>query len=102
MIKKNTNDKNDLQKKHAFEQSVRKLMEGINLFHGTNLTLNSDVDYDTYIMQTVAWYACCIQLFIALDYNFEFISKGSLTLAIGKCLWFSVKIKVCQSSLSSH
>ena len=29
-------------------------------------------------------------------------SKGSLTLAIGKCLWFSVKIKVCQSSLSSH
>ena len=28
-------------------------------------------------------------------------SKGSLTLAMGKCLWFSVKIKVCQSSLSS-
>ena len=27
--------------------------------------------------------------------------KGSLTLAMGKCLWFSVKIKVCQSSLSS-
>ena len=25
------------------------------------------------------------------------ISKGSLTLAMGKCLWFSVKIKVCQS-----
>ena len=24
--------------------------------------------------------------------------KGSLTLAMGKCLWFSVKIKVCQSS----
>ena len=29
------------------------------------------------------------------------IGKGSLTLAMGKCLWFSVKIKVCQSSLSS-
>ena len=29
------------------------------------------------------------------------IMKGSLTLAMGKCLWFSVKIKVCQSSLSS-
>ena len=29
------------------------------------------------------------------------LSKGSLTLAMGKCLWFSVKIKVCQSSLSS-
>ena len=28
-------------------------------------------------------------------------AKGSLTLAMGKCLWFSVKIKVCQSSLSS-
>ena len=28
-------------------------------------------------------------------------NKGSLTLAMGKCLWFSVKIKVCQSSLSS-
>ena len=27
--------------------------------------------------------------------------KGSLTLAMGKCLWFLVKIKVCQSSLSS-
>ena len=27
--------------------------------------------------------------------------KGSLTLAMGKCLWFSVKIKVCQSPLSS-
>ena len=29
------------------------------------------------------------------------LNKGSLTLAMGKCLWFSVKIKVCQSSLSS-
>ena len=28
-------------------------------------------------------------------------SKGSLTFAMGKCLWFSVKIKVCQLSLSS-
>ena len=27
--------------------------------------------------------------------------KGSLTLAMGKCLWFSVKIKVYQPSLSS-
>ena len=31
---------------------------------------------------------------------FDFL-KGSLTLAMGKRLWFSVKIKVCQSSLSS-
>ena len=31
---------------------------------------------------------------------FDFF-KGSLTLVMGKCLWFSVKIKVCQSSLSS-
>ena len=28
-------------------------------------------------------------------------AKGSLTLTMGKCLWFSVKIKVCQLSLSS-
>ena len=28
-------------------------------------------------------------------------SKGSLTLAMGKCVWFLVKIKVCQSSFSS-
>ena len=27
--------------------------------------------------------------------------KGSLTFAMGKCLWFSVKIKVFKSSLSS-
>ena len=31
----------------------------------------------------------------------EMLNKGSLTLAMGKCLRFSVKIKVCQSSLSS-
>ena len=31
----------------------------------------------------------------------DLVYKGSLTLAMGKCLWFSVKIKVCQSSLSS-
>ena len=35
---------------------------------------------------------------VAGDWDLE---KGSLTLAMGKCLWFSVKIKVCQSSLSS-
>ena len=29
------------------------------------------------------------------------MEQGSLTLAMGKCLWFSVKIKVCQLSLSS-
>ena len=28
--------------------------------------------------------------------------KGSLTLAMGKCLWFSVKLKVCQSALYSR
>ena len=33
--------------------------------------------------------------------NRGLLNKGSLTLAMGKCLWFSVKTKVCQSSLSS-
>ena len=35
------------------------------------------------------------------NYTCKVINKGSLTLAMGKCLWFSVKIKVWQSSLSS-
>ena len=30
------------------------------------------------------------------------MAKGSLTHAIVKCLWFSVKINVCQSSLSAQ
>ena len=34
-------------------------------------------------------------------FRFGEYGKGSLTLAMGKCLWLSVKIKVCQSSLSS-
>ena len=29
------------------DQPVRKLLEDINMFNGTNLTLNSDVDQDT-------------------------------------------------------
>ena len=43
----------------------------------------------------------------ASEYSFETnpfchaSRKGSLTLAMDKCLWFSVKIKVCQSSRSS-
>ena len=42
------------------------------------------------------------QIFKLSFWNYEIsILKGSLTLAMGKCLWFSVKIKVCQSSLSS-
>ena len=40
-------------------------------------------------------FVCVLELFKKL------IDKGSLTLAMGKCLWFSVKIKVCQLSLSS-
>ena len=28
--------------------------------------------------------------------------KRSITLAMAKCLWFSVKKRVCQSTLSSH
>ena len=31
----------------ALERSVRKLLKGLNKFHGTNLTLNYDVDQDT-------------------------------------------------------
>ena len=35
---------NDSQKSTALERSVRQLLEGLNMFHGTNLTLNCDVD----------------------------------------------------------
>ena len=35
------------------------------------------------------------------SFSSTFQGKGSLTLAMGKCLSFSVKIKVCQSCLSS-
>ena len=31
----------------TLEQSLNNLQEGLNLFHGANLTLNSDVDQDT-------------------------------------------------------
>ena len=31
------------------EWSVKYLLEGLNLFHGANLTLSSDVDQDTYM-----------------------------------------------------
>ena len=45
-----------------------------------------------------AYLYCCLLLYILILAS---LCKGSLTLAMGKCLWFSVKIKVCQSSLSS-
>ena len=30
----------------ALERSVKKILEGLNRFHGANLTFNSDVDQD--------------------------------------------------------
>ena len=39
------------------------------------------------------------RVFSLVDMNQK--TKGSLTLAMGKCLWFSVKLKACQASLSS-
>ena len=45
--KTNTNNKKDPQKKHRLGTVSKKKLEGLNLFHGTNLTLNSDVDQDT-------------------------------------------------------
>ena len=46
----NTNHKqqNDPQKQKALERSVKIVLpEGLNYFHGINLTLSSDVDKDT-------------------------------------------------------
>ena len=41
---RNTNVKKDPQKNISLERSVRKLLEGLNMFDGTNLTLITDVD----------------------------------------------------------
>ena len=41
------NDANDPQKKHRLRTVLKNnLLEGFNRFHGTNLTLSSDVDQD--------------------------------------------------------
>ena len=48
MAKTNINNKKDPQKKHGLG-TVRKLLECLNMFHGTNITLNSDVDQETYM-----------------------------------------------------
>ena len=45
--------------------------------------------------------SCVRAIYVKKCYVLVMKYKGSLTLAMGKCLWFSVKIKVCQSSLSS-
>ena len=39
--------KNNPQKKTALKRSVRKLLEGMNMFDGTNLIRISDEDQDT-------------------------------------------------------
>ena len=73
--------------------------------------------YDIYIYTMRAGYRCysletqtsCTKIvsqiwrkcFCLSNYLVPLSLKGSLTLAMGKCLWFSVKINVCQSSLSS-
>ena len=40
------------RKSTALEMSVRQLLEGLKLFDGTNLTLISDVDQDTFFMHS--------------------------------------------------
>ena len=47
------NNKKDPQKKHRHGTFSKKLPEGLNMFNGTNLTLNSDVYQDTYMF----WFA---------------------------------------------
>ena len=46
MAKTNTNNKKDQQKSFPLKRSVRKLLEGLNKLHVTNLTISSDVDQD--------------------------------------------------------
>ena len=46
---RNTNNKNDPQRSTALERSVRKSLEGLNVFDGNNLVLISDVDQERWI-----------------------------------------------------
>ena len=41
------NNKKDTQKKHHLGTVSKKILEGVNMLNGTNLTFNSDVDQDT-------------------------------------------------------
>ena len=40
-------DKKDPQKKHGPGMVSKKILNGLNMFNGTHLSLNSDVDQDT-------------------------------------------------------
>ena len=41
---RNSNNNKDPEKKHRHETSVRKLLEGLNMFDGTNHAIISNVD----------------------------------------------------------
>ena len=41
------NNKKDTQKRHRFGMVSKKILEGLNMLNGTNLTFSSDVDQDT-------------------------------------------------------
>ena len=60
-IVRNTGHKNtnEPQKKyHLGTVGKNILLEGLNHFHGTNLTLDSDVDEDTYELNSCMWKGC--------------------------------------------
>ena len=40
-------DKKDPKKKHRLGTVSKKILEGLNMFNSTSLTLNSDVDQNT-------------------------------------------------------
>ena len=56
--------KQDIHKRStALERSVKYLLEGLNRFHGANLTLSLDVDQDTYMFglhEKPLFYPCII------------------------------------------
>ena len=45
---RNANNKKDQPKKHRLGTVSKKILKGLNMFDGTNLTLISDVDQDMY------------------------------------------------------
>ena len=63
---RNTNNKKDPQKSIALKRSTRKLLEDLNMFDGTNLTLISDVDQDREMFSShkrSLTYRCIISLY---------------------------------------
>ena len=72
----------------------------VNGLYTTPRRLSKKKLYIFFSYFTVIWKDIRCWFFFVLNI-LKFITKDHWHLAMGKCLWFSAKIKICQSSLSS-